>query len=249
MIRINNPYTTTSSLQNSSAIDSATNTKFFDILQSKSNSKKTMDTIFTQASKQYHVPVNLLKAVAKAESDFDPNTVSSAGAQGVMQLMPATARSLGVTDPFDPEQNIMGGAKYLGQMLERYDNDAKLALAAYNAGSGNVAKYGGIPPFKETQNYVQKVMKYAGQTLDTPNNTYATQKPQTETDSSAYSLADSYYNKDIYDTIAGFNEYTQEDYKLFIEMMKINLQTVTPFTETAQNNSSNALWSNMFRQF
>jgi hypothetical protein len=118
--------------------------------------------IFQKASDTYHVPVELLKAVAKAESNFDPTSESHAGAKGIMQLMPGTAKALGVTDPFDPEQNIMGGAKYLSQQLARYDGNAVLALAAYNAGPGNVAKYNGVPPFKETQNYISKVMAYAG---------------------------------------------------------------------------------------
>lgn len=121
---------------------------------------KSLDDIFEEASRKYNVPLNLLKAIGKAESNFDPNAVSKSGAQGVMQLMPKTAESLGVLDSFDPEQNIMGGSKYISDLLKRYNCDTKLALAAYNAGMGNVKKYGGVPPFKETQNYVVKVMEY-----------------------------------------------------------------------------------------
>lgn len=120
------------------------------------------DVIFQRAAKQYGVPVSLLKAVAKAESNYNPGAVSRCGALGVMQLMPATAKGLGVTDPLDPEQNIMGGAKYLSDKLRQYDGSVELALAAYNAGSGNVAKYGGVPPFEETQNYIGRVLRYAG---------------------------------------------------------------------------------------
>ena len=94
--------------------------------------------------------------------NFDPYAQSGAGAQGVMQLMPATAQSLGVTDPFDARSNIMGGAKYLSDLLARYDGNVDLALAAYNAGSGNVEKYGGVPPFQETQNYISRVKEYMG---------------------------------------------------------------------------------------
>lgn len=134
----------------------------------------SLEEIFTEASERYNVPKDLIKAIAKTESDFDPNATSGSGAQGLMQLMPATARELGVTDAYDPYQNVMGGTKYISQLLNKYDGDVKLALAAYNAGSGNVAKYGGIPPFKETQNYVVKVMNFMNGGVQVPDAYYTT---------------------------------------------------------------------------
>lgn len=119
-----------------------------------------LDAIFDEAASKYGVDAKFLKAIAKCESDFSTECTSSSGAMGIMQLMPQTAASLGVTNAYDPYQNIMGGARYISEKLAQYNGDKSLALAAYNAGSGNVAKYGGIPPFKETQNYVAKVMAY-----------------------------------------------------------------------------------------
>lgn len=119
-----------------------------------------LENIFQKAASTYNISVDLLKAVAKAESDFNPNCTSSSGAMGIMQLMPGTAKELGVTNAYDPEQNIMGGAKYLSENLDIFKGDISLSLAAYNAGRGAVQKYNGIPPYAETQNYVKKILSY-----------------------------------------------------------------------------------------
>jgi soluble lytic murein transglycosylase-like protein len=111
-----------------------------------------------QAAKKYGVEPALIAAVMKTESNFIPDAVSKAGAQGLMQLMPATARGLGVTDATNPLQAVMGGAKLLGQLLDKYNGNKELALAAYNAGSGAVDKFGGIPPYAETRKYVPLVL-------------------------------------------------------------------------------------------
>lgn len=120
------------------------------------------DEFFQKAADTYHISVDLLKAVAKQESGFQSNIVSSAGAIGIMQLMPSTAEYLGVTNPYDPEQNIMGGAKLLSELYERYNGNLDFTLAAYNAGAGSVDNYGGVPPYSETQNFITKVKSYMG---------------------------------------------------------------------------------------
>lgn len=134
-----------------------------------------LEEIFQQASETYGISIDLLKAVAKAESDFDPDCTSSSGAMGIMQLMPATAKELGVTDAYDPEQNIMAGAKYLAENMEIFNGDISLATAAYNAGRGAVKKYSGIPPYTETQNYVKKILGFLDENITVPDIT-GTQK-------------------------------------------------------------------------
>lgn len=131
----------------------------------------TLDDIFRRASEKYGVSYDFLVAVAKAESDFNPDCVSSAGAKGIMQIMPEEAKGLGISDVFDAEQNIMGAAKLLAAHLEKFDGDTTLAAAAYNAGSGRVKQYGGVPPFKETQNYVKKIASYMESGVSVPDKT------------------------------------------------------------------------------
>ena len=128
-----------------------------------------LDAIFNAAGQKYNISPDLLKAVAKVESNFRADATSPVGAMGIMQLMPGTARYLGVDDPYNAEQSIFGGAKYLKEQLDRFDGDVKLALAAYNAGWPAVKKHGGIPPFRETQAYVPKVLGYMGGGDITPN--------------------------------------------------------------------------------
>ncbi len=136
--------------------------------QAALNGLSDLESMFTYASQATGVSADLLKAVAKAESDFDQSCVSHCGATGIMQLMPETARSVGVTDVNDPAQNILGGARYLRNMLDRYDGNTTLALAAYNAGPGAVDRYGGVPPYAETQNYVRKISGFLGGSLSLP---------------------------------------------------------------------------------
>lgn len=114
--------------------------------------------VINQLSNKHGVDANLVNALVKQESAFNPEAVSSAGAQGLMQLMPATAKGLGVTDPMDPVQNLDGGIRYLKAKLAEHNGNIPLALASYNAGSGAVKKYGGIPPYAETQQYVKRIL-------------------------------------------------------------------------------------------
>lgn len=125
-----------------------------------SHNTKRYDHLITGASHRVGVSFSLLKALIKAESDFNPHAVSKAGAKGLTQIMPENIEALEIKDPFDPWENIMGGARYLKQLIRRFDGQLPLALAAYNAGPNIVERYQRIPPFQETEDFVQKVLKY-----------------------------------------------------------------------------------------
>ena len=121
--------------------------------------RKVLDALIEEAAAAHGLSVHLVRAVVEAESAFDPRAVSPVGAQGLMQLMPATATRMGVSDPLDPRQNVFGGVKYLSELLDRFDGDVALALAGYNAGPGKVARYRGIPPYAETRGYVTRIRR------------------------------------------------------------------------------------------
>ena len=199
------------------------------------NTTVNLDEIFQKAAETYNVPVRLLKAVAKAESNFDTNSESGSGAQGIMQLMPGTAKALGVTNSFDPEQNIMGGAKYLSQQLARYDGNEVLALAAYNAGPGNVAKYGGVPPFEETQNYIKKVMAYAGESITAGETTLV---GQASSISSGNSLQD--YGLGLLNEAANGTA-DMKDYETIMNLYRLKMQlNILSDSDSDSNPDSNS---------
>ena len=147
-----------------------------------------LDDIFKLASKKYDISYDFLVAVAKAESDFDYDCVSSAGARGIMQLMPDEIKDMKVSDPFNPYENIMASARLLKAHLKKFKGDYTLAAAAYNAGSGAVKKYGGVPPYSETQNYVKKIRKFMKEGVKVPDKdvkpTKVSEKDKTKSTSS-----------------------------------------------------------------
>lgn len=118
------------------------------------------DAYLQEAARLYQLPVAFLRAVMHVESDYDPNVVSVDGAMGLMQLMPFTARKMGVLDPFDPRQNILGGARFLRILANQWNGDLVLTVASYNAGSGAVERYNGVPPYSETRRYVNRVLSH-----------------------------------------------------------------------------------------
>lgn len=148
----NNPLTTSSTSESNSTASGGTSVT------------GDFSNLINQAAQKYGVNPGLVQAVIKAESNFNPNAVSKAGAQGLMQLMPGTARGLGVTNSLDPAQNIDGGVHFLSNLLKHYNGNVRLAVAAYNAGPGAVDKYGGVPPYQETQTYVTRVLGYFSST-------------------------------------------------------------------------------------
>jgi Transglycosylase SLT domain len=129
--------------------------------------KSKYNDIIVRAARYHDIDAALVSAVIKAESDYDPKTVSHKGARGLMQLMPATAKRFGVTNSFDPEQNIYAGTKYLRWLLDKFGDNADLAVAGYNAGEGNIKKYDGVPPFRETVNYINRIARHIRKAIET----------------------------------------------------------------------------------
>jgi soluble lytic murein transglycosylase len=151
--------------------DTPTNSQFHFFMKEKRQKTSTgsVTDLIQHYAAIFNLDDSLVRAVIKVESDYDPNALSSKGAQGLMQLIPETARDMNVSDPFNPAQNIRGGSRYLRLMLDQFGDDLEMALAAYNAGPSAVRRYGGVPPFDETRNYVEKVKKFYRHYLQNKN--------------------------------------------------------------------------------
>ena len=218
-----------------------TGTSFASVMQNVQKQKSVpagaakYDAIFEEASRTYGVSKSLLIAVAKAESNFNPNDVSHAGASGIMQLMPGTAKSLGVKNVFDPYENIMGGAKLLRDNIKSFGS-VPLALAAYNAGPGAVKKYNGVPPYKETQNYVKKIMADLGDSAYNVKSNYFGQGSST----SSYGSSSSSISANSLLSTGGLGALTGSSNNLFSGLGLSGGQNVL-FSGVLQSILSNAL--------
>ncbi|MBI5805541.1 lytic transglycosylase domain-containing protein [candidate division TA06 bacterium] len=153
----------TSTMEDGLVLSNIPRANFACVRQLKKNNRALYQNLINAASVKYSLDPKVLEAVIDAESQYNPRALSCKGAQGLMQLMPQTAWQLGVSNPFDPEQNIDAGARYLKQMLDKF-GALELALAAYNAGPGAVEKHGGIPPYQETKEYVKKICSRVSKT-------------------------------------------------------------------------------------
>lgn len=195
-----------------------------------------LDSIFKEASEKYGVSERLLKAIAYTESGFQANVTSSAGAMGIMQLMPSTASAYGVSDPYDAYQNIMGGAAVLKDLLNMFQGNQSLAIAGYNAGCGNVKKYGGVPPFTETQNYVAKVTSLMQTGVSVPANT-VTVNPSANTASNTQTTTSGNSNTTNDTTVSA--ETAKKNAEILAEIKEI-ISAISSLT-TNQNSYTNTL--------
>lgn len=241
-------------VNNTGQTQSAANANFDNLLAvetdklNQQTATYNLDDIFKEAAEKYNVSYDLLKAIAYNESRFQADATSSAGAMGIMQLMPSTAAAMGVQDAYDPYQNIMGGAKLLSTLSDMYDGNQTLMIAAYNAGSGNVAKYGGIPPFKETQNYVAKVLATLQSGVDISGNIVTTGVNASSASSSRQTdSANITYISNTYGSVDRNTALSYQEYQLLMTYFDTMMNIISSIGETDSNNSDDDSLADLFK--
>lgn len=219
--------------------------------------------IFAEAAEKYHIPQELLEAIGYHESRFQTGVTSSAGAMGIMQLMPGTAQAMGVQDAYDPYDNIMGAAKLLGYLSDLYDGDLKLTLAAYSAGTGNVAKYGGVPPFSETQNYIKDIfeMLNSGESFLNENQTVSVNPKAAQTEAVAQNAEQNsakqktagtneknvYVENSLYKNLMLDDRFTYSEYEMLMEYYTHMLEIISRIGDTDSDDTEDDSLTDLFK--
>ena len=219
--------------------------------------------IFAEAAEKYNIPQELLEAIGYHESRFQTGVTSSAGAMGIMQLMPGTAQAMGVQDAYDPYDNIMGAAKLLGYLSDLYDGDLKLTLAAYSAGTGNVAKYGGVPPFSETQNYIKDIfeMLNSGESFLNENQTVSVNQRAGQTEAAVQNTEQNsakqktagtngknvYVENSLYKNFMLDDRFTYSEYEMLMEYYTNMLEIISKIGDTDSDDTEDDSLTDLFK--
>lgn len=212
-------------------------------LENSGSKVYNLKEIFAEAAEKYKVPQELLEAIGYHESRFQAGVTSSAGAMGIMQLMPGTAQAMGVKDGYDPYDNIMGGAKLLGYLYDVYDGDLKLTLAAYSAGTGSVAKYNGVPPFEETENFIKDIfaMLKSGETyLDETKTAYVSEKQEVQdnTQKNKENGKNIFVEGSLYNSLMLDDRFTYSEYEMLMEYYTNMLKIISNIGDTDDSDDS-----------
>lgn len=261
---------TVNNIQKAAAENKTVSSQFDSLLASETaklaengNEAYNLKDIFAEAAEKYNIPQELLEAIGYHESRFQTGVTSSAGAMGIMQLMPGTAQAMGVQDAYDPYDNIMGAAKLLGYLSDLYDGDLKLTLAAYSAGTGNVAKYGGVPPFSETQNYIKDIfeMLNSGESFLNENQTVSVNQKAGQTDAAAQNTEQNstkqktagtngknvYVENGLYKNFMLDDRFTYSEYEMLMEYYTNMLEIISKIGDTDSDDTEDDSLTDLFK--
>lgn len=261
---------TVNNIQKAAAGNKTVSSQFDSLLASETaklaengSTSYNLKDIFAEAAEKYNIPQELLEAIGYHESRFQTGVTSSAGAMGIMQLMPGTAQAMGVQDAYDPYDNIMGAAKLLGYLSDLYDGDLKLTLAAYSAGTGNVAKYGGVPPFSETQNYIKDIfeMLNSGESFLNENQTVSVNQRAGQTEAAVQNTEQNsakqktagtngknvYVENSLYKNFMLDDRFTYSEYEMLMEYYTNMLEIISKIGDTDSDDTEDDSLTDLFK--